>query len=110
MPRQTSIRSLVPAEATVEDQPYNGKIYMMRISDSSFLCIVLLYLLYCRQWVVSENQFVLTGIVAGNPTGECEKRSLPDVYNFVGNEDVSILILSILRYFCAPRSSPSFSQ
>ena len=54
-------------------------------------------LLCCRQWVVSENQFVLTGIVAGNPTGECEKRTLPDVYNFVGNEDVSILILRCFR-------------
>ena len=54
--------------------------------------------LCCRQWVVSENQFVLTGIVAGNPSG-CEKRSLPDVYNFVGNQDVSIPIQSMQIIF-----------
>ena len=88
MPRQTSIGSLVPASATVEDPPYNGKIYILKPS--------FIVLLYCRQWVVSENQFVLTGIVAGNPS-RCEKRSLPDVYNFVGNQDVSMQ----LRIFVA---------
>ena len=71
---------------------------MLHFLDGFLLIIVLLY---CRQWVVSENQFVLTGIVAGNPSG-CEKRSLPDVYNFVGNQDVSILIPSMqIGCFCA---------
>ena len=74
---------------------------MLPFLDGFLLIIVLLY---CRQWVVSENQFVLTGIVAGNPSG-CEKRSLPDVYNFVGNQDVSIQ----LKYFLASKRSPSQS-
>ena len=91
VPRQTSIGSLVPALATVEDPPYNGKIYNTPFFQPSIIVI-----LCCRQWNVSENQFVLTGIVAGNPSG-CEKRSLPDVYNFVGNQDVSMQ----LRIFVA---------
>ena len=76
---------------------------MLHFLDGSLFIV----LLYCRQWVVSENQFVLTGIVAGNPSG-CEKRSLPDVYNFVGNQDVSILILSMqIRCFCDWSMEPS---
>ena len=35
-----------------------------------------------------EDRFVLIGIVTGNPTGQCERWILPDVYNFVGNLEV----------------------
>ena len=47
------------------------------------IVIRLVVISYCRQWVVRENQFVLTGIVAGNPTGFCDRRVLPDVYNSI---------------------------
>ena len=44
-------------------------------------------LFYCRTWDVVDKkyQFVLTGIVTGNPTAQCEKRALPDVFNYVGH-------------------------
>ena len=46
-----------------------------------------------RLWDVVDKkyQYVLTGIVTGNPTNECEKRALPDVFNHVGHPQVSYL-------------------
>ena len=45
---------------------------------------------YCRTWDAINNkyQFVLTGIVTGNPTNKCKKRALPDVFNHVGHPQV----------------------
>ena len=47
--------------------------------------------LFFRKWIdeINEDRFVLIGIVTGNPTGQCERWILPDVYNFVGNSEVS---------------------
>ena len=36
----------------------------------------------------SRNQLVLVGVVTGNPIG-CNSKTLPDVFNFVGNQEVN---------------------
>ena len=36
----------------------------------------------------SRNQLVLVGVVTGNPS-RCNGKTLPDVYNFVGNQEVN---------------------
>ena len=41
-----------------------------------------------RKWLESENKFFLVGIVTGNPSRSCDRKTLPDVYNFVANEKV----------------------
>ena len=43
-----------------------------------------------RKWLESENKFFLVGIVTGNPSRSCDRKTLPDVYNFVANEKVNI--------------------
>ena len=56
----------------------------------------LLNIFYFRKWVDSENQkqYTLVGVVTGNPSRSCTDRDLPDVYNFIGNEKVKIMIKS----------------
>ena len=44
--------------------------------------------LFLRKWVETRNELVLVGVVTGNPSG-CNKKTLPDFYNFVGNEEVN---------------------
>ena len=41
-----------------------------------------------RKFVKGVYRFFLVGIVTGNPSS-CFPKTLPDVYNFVGNEKVS---------------------
>ena len=41
-----------------------------------------------RKFVNGVYRFFLVGIVTGNPSG-CFDKTLPDAYNFVGNEKVS---------------------
>ena len=36
----------------------------------------------------SRNQLVLVGVVTGNPS-KCDGKTLPDVFNFVGNQEVN---------------------
>ena len=36
-------------------------------------------------------RFFLVGVVIGNPSG-CDLKTLPDVYNFIGNKEVSLYV------------------
>ena len=51
-----------------------------------------------------EDRYYLVGVVTGNPSS-CGGKTLPDVYNYVGNEEVMLQItehrfrLIILLYF-----------
>ena len=52
-----------------------------------------MYIFDFRKWLDSEKseKFVLVGVVTGNPIGpsSCKYKDLPDVFNFVGNKEVS---------------------
>ena len=48
-----------------------------------------------RKYVNGVYRFFLVGIVTGNPSS-CFPKTLPDVYNFVGNEKVSEILLICL--------------
>ena len=45
-----------------------------------------------RKFVDGVFRFFLVGIVTGNPSS-CFPKTLPDVYNFIGNQQVTIQIL-----------------
>ena len=47
------------------------------------------FLLIFRKFVDGAFRFFLVGVVTGNPSG-CFPKTLPDVFNFVGNLKVSI--------------------
>ena len=38
-----------------------------------------------------EDRYYLVGVVTGNPSS-CEGKTLPDVYNYVGNKEVMLQI------------------
>ena len=42
-------------------------------------------------------RFFLVGIVTGNPSS-CFPKTLPDVYNFIGNQQVTIQCISQKRF------------
>ena len=44
-----------------------------------------------RKWVEMEDRYYLVGVVTGNPSS-CEGKTLPDVYNYVGNKEVMLQI------------------
>ena len=46
-------------------------------------------IIFSRKWANNKNEYVLIGVVTGNPSGRCKERTLPDVYNFIGNNAVS---------------------
>ena len=46
-----------------------------------------------RKFVNGVYRFFLVGIVTGNPSS-CFPKTLPDVYNFVGNERVGEKLIS----------------
>ena len=48
-----------------------------------------------RKYFNGVYRFFLVGIVTGNPSS-CFPKTLPDVYNFVGNEKVSEILLICL--------------
>ena len=49
-----------------------------------------------RKWVEMEDRYFLVGIVTGNPSS-CSGKTLPDVYNYVGNEEVFLMKLQLLH-------------
>ena len=48
-----------------------------------------LFFSFRRKWMESRNQLVLVGVVTGNPTSRCNGKTFPDVFNFVGNQEVN---------------------
>ena len=39
--------------------------------------------------------YVLIGIVQGNPTGDCDTKEFPDLFTYIGHDEVRILISNI---------------
>ena len=74
-------------------QHFRSKVHnILELIDTYIIDWRVLHIAYCsifiRKWLEMENKFFLVGIVTGNPSRSCDRKTLPDVYNFVANEKV----------------------
>ena len=66
----------------------NFKQYYVWIADFVLSGTIHLKDFFCRKFVDGVFRFFLVGIVTGNPS-TCFPKTLPDVYNFIGNQQVT---------------------
>ena len=66
----------------------NFKQYYVWIADFVLSGTIHFEDFFCRKFVDGVFRFFLVGIVTGNPS-TCFPKTLPDVYNFIGNQQVT---------------------